>query len=263
MSALLEVRDLSRSFGGIRAVAGVSFTVSPGEIVGLVGPNGAGKTTLFNLVTGTLKPDTGKVIFDGHRLSAGEPGTNARLGLVRSFQHTSTVPGLSVRAHVNRAALYPALGKPSSLFRRAALRAARSRATATTDAVLAFAGLDAVADEAADALPYGLQKILGVAMALAVGPKMLLADEPAAGLNGAETLAMEALLRRIRDQRGIALVVVEHDLPMVMRLSDRIVALAHGEVIAEGRPGEVRNASAFVEAYLGGDADFGSEAHAA
>ncbi|TDR85268.1 ABC transporter ATP-binding protein [Enterovirga rhinocerotis] len=269
MSALLSVNELSRSFGGIKAVAGVGLSVDQGEIVGLVGPNGAGKTTLFNLITGTLKPDAGQVVFGGRRLVAGEPGANARLGLARSFQQATTIADLSVRAHLERAAVFPALGRPSFLLRRSAVMAVRERAAATVQEILVFAGLDRVAEESADALPYGLQKILGVAMALATGPKMLLADEPAAGLNGAETLVMEALLRRIRDTRGIALMVIEHDVPLVMRLSDRIVALAHGTVIAEGKPAEVRADRAFIEAYLGGEADFGAasgpegEAHAA
>ncbi|GGC65423.1 ABC transporter ATP-binding protein [Chelatococcus reniformis] len=255
MTAQLELRNLSRHFGGIRAVDGVSFAIAPGRITGLVGPNGAGKSTLFNVVTGTIRPSGGTVLFEGRPLAAGQPGAMARRGLIRSFQSTMSWPELGVRRHLEQAALLRALAAPRLLLRRGRIAEARRRAARLADDILEFTGLAAVAEAPVATLPYGSQKIVGVAMALAAEPTLLLADEPAAGLNGAETLAMEALLRRIHRERGVSLVVVEHDLPMIMRLCDRLIALADGRVIADGTPAEVRRSRHFIEAYLGSDAD--------
>ncbi|MGV0878917.1 ABC transporter ATP-binding protein [Martelella sp. FLE1502] len=249
--AQLEIRNVSRNFGGIRAVEDVSFSVAPGKITGLVGPNGAGKTTLFNLITGGLPTSSGSIHFDGKSISGWAPGKVAEAGLVRSFQAAMTLPELTVREHLEQAVLLHRAGTPMLMFFGGHLRHARREAAGIAEEMLDFTGLSANADDVAADLPYGLQKILGVAMAIATGPKLLLADEPAAGLNGAETARMEALFRAVHDERGISLVVIEHDLPMVMRLCDRIVALAQGRLIADGTPSEVRHSRAFVEAYLG------------
>ncbi|MCG5238321.1 ABC transporter ATP-binding protein [Azospirillum doebereinerae] len=251
----LDVDGVSRSFGGIRAVRAVSFALEPGRITGLIGPNGAGKTTLFNLIAGTLKPDEGRIRFEGRALAGLGPGAVARLGLARSFQATSVFPGLSVREHLHRAALLRHAGRPADLLRWRVLAAARRAAGERAAELLDFAGLAGVAETEAAALPYGLQKILGVVMALAGGAHMLLADEPAAGLNPTETLRMGALLRAIHRKRGVDILLIEHDLRMVMALCDRIVALGDGAVIADGPPALVRRDPAFVAAYLGGDAD--------
>jgi branched-chain amino acid transport system ATP-binding protein len=253
--AQLEVRDVSRSFGGIPAVQNVSFAVDAGRITGLVGPNGAGKTTLFNLITGGMPTTSGSIHFDGHDISGWAPGRVAKMGLVRSFQAAMVLPELTVREHLEQAVLFYHAGTPLALFANRHRRATREEARATAEEVLDFTELRENADEVAASLPYGLQKILGVAMAIAVRPKMLLADEPAAGLNGAETARMEALFRAVHAERGIALMVIEHDLPMVMRLCDRIIALSQGKLIADGTPAEVRHSPAFVEAYLGSVAD--------
>ncbi|MFV0243612.1 MAG: ABC transporter ATP-binding protein [Qingshengfaniella sp.] len=249
--AQLELRNVSRNFGGIRAVEDVSFSVEPGKIMGLVGPNGAGKTTLFNLITGGLPASSGSIHFGGKSISGWGPGRVAEAGLVRSFQAAMTLPELTVRGHLEQAVLLHRAGTPARMFFGGHLRHARREAATIAEEVLDFTGMAANADDIAADLPYGLQKILGVAMAIATGPKMLLADEPAAGLNGAETARMEALFRAVHAERGISLVVIEHDLPMVMRLCDRIIALAQGRLIADGTPAEVRHSPAFVEAYLG------------
>lgn len=251
----LEVKAVSRSFGGIKAVENVSFTVDPARITGLVGPNGAGKTTLFNLITGGMRANSGHIYFDGREISGWAPGRVARAGLVRSFQSAMTLPGLTVREHLEQAVLFRTAGSPLALLSPRRIRAAREEAFAIAQDVLAFTGLEENAEGTAAELPYGLQKILGVAMAIATKPRMLLADEPAAGLNGAETARMEALFRAMHEQRGISLILIEHDLPMVMRLCGRIIALAHGKLIADGTPVEVRNSATFIEAYLGSAAD--------
>lgn len=251
----LEVCNVSRSFGGIRAVQDVSFAVGAGQITGLVGPNGAGKTTLFNLITGGMPTTSGSVHFSGHNISGWAPGRVAKMGLVRSFQGAMVLPDMTVREHLEQAIFFYRSGKPLALFTDRHWRAAREEARATAEDMLTFTDLRKNADEIAQSLPYGLQKILGVAMAIAVKPKMLLADEPAAGLNGAETARMEALFQAVHAERGIALMVIEHDLPMVMRLCDRIIALSQGKLIADGTPTEVRHSPAFIEAYLGSAAD--------
>ncbi|MFT4115260.1 ABC transporter ATP-binding protein [Bradyrhizobium sp.] len=247
----LELADVGRRFGGVAAIRDVSLSIPEGQITGIIGPNGAGKTTLFNLVTGSLRPTSGRILLNGRRIDGRDPGDISRLGLVRSFQSPSILPGLSVADHLRCAVLCQSVGRPRRLLADMLKRSTRCDTGAVVDEILEFAGLGAYADQEAGALAYGLQKTLGLAAALAASPKLLLADEPAAGLNGAETRRMEELLRAIRDKRGVSLVVIEHDVPLMMRLCERIIVLAEGSVIVDGPPGSIRHAPAFIDAYLG------------
>lgn len=249
MTALLRLEGVGRDFGGVRAVDDVSLELGRGGITSLIGPNGAGKTTLFNIVAGSL-PSRGRVVFDGRPLGRIGPGATARLGIVKSFQHVSLLPGISVLEHLRRAAFLRSIGRPLDLLRRASLARAREEADIRAGSLLALADLTPHRDEAADQLPYGLQKMLGLAMAAAARPRLLLADEPAAGLNATETLRLEAFLNDIRDL-GTTILLVEHDLGLVMRISGRVLVLAQGRLIADGPPGSIGTNERVVEAYLG------------
>lgn len=250
MTALLRLEGVGRDFGGVRAVDDVSLELGHGGITSLIGPNGAGKTTLFNLVAGSLQPSRGRIVFDGRPLGRIGPGATARLGIVKSFQHVSLLPGISVLENLRRAAFLRSIGRPLDLLRRASLALAREAADVRAGSLLALADLTPHADKAADQLPYGLQKMLGLAMAAAARPRLLLADEPAAGLNATETLRLEAFLNDIRDL-GTTILLVEHDLGLVMRISGRVLVLAQGRLIADGPPGSIGTNERVVEAYLG------------
>lgn len=266
---LLQVEHVGVRFGGLVAIADLHFDVRAGEIVSLIGPNGAGKTTAFNVVTGFLKPSQGGVLFRGTRLGGLKPHEIARLGLARTFQRTSVFPNDTVLDNVliglsRQDAQGHARGGGLRLLdavlnlprERATERALRERAAAILDLV----GLSARARDRAGALAYGEQRLVGVALALATGPSMLLLDEPVSGMNASETATFVRLLRRIRDG-GVTILLVEHDMPMVMEVSDRIVVLNYGRLIAEGPPGAIRSDPAVIEAYLGqGSAGQGSAA---
>lgn len=250
----LELREVGKRFGGIRAVDNVSLTIPQGEITSLIGPNGAGKTTLFNLIAGQIRPSHGSIRFEGERLNGRGPDAIARRGILRSFQNTMILPGLTVQEHVETAALLATIGRPIDLLWRRAINRARLAAIETTEAVLELTGLASQRHVVAETLSYGLQKILGIGMAMAAKPRLLLSDEPAAGLNGAETERMEELLRAVHAS-GVSIILVEHDLRLVMRLSRHVVVLGQGELILEGTPEQVRNDPRFIDIYLGGEAD--------
>ena len=253
-ASFLELSDVSKRFGGIRAVSNVSLTIPQGEITSVIGPNGAGKTTLFNLIAGQIKPSAGTVRFEGERIDRRSPDEIARRGILRSFQNTMILPQLTVQEHIETAAFLATIGRPIDLLWRRKINRAKLAAIETTESVLQLTGLASQRDVAAETLSYGLQKILGIGMAMAAKPRLLLSDEPAAGLNGAETERMEALLRAVHAS-GVSIILVEHDLRLVMRLSRHVVVLGQGELVLEGTPDQVRHDPRFIEIYLGGEAD--------
>lgn len=248
---ILAVEGIAISFGGVKALAGVTFSVGRGEIFSVIGPNGAGKTTLFNVVSGVYRPNAGTVRLKGEAVTGMEPHRLARRGLSRSFQNLQIFHRMTAAENVmvgrsmqeSRNVLAHMLGLPAV---RRENRASRVRALELLDMI----GLAAAADMPAGALPYGAAKRLEIARALATDPAVLMLDEPAAGCNPVETEEIEAMIRRIAGL-GVTVVLVEHDMKLVMRVSDRIHVLNYGETLAEGPPTEIRLHPKVVEAYLG------------
>jgi branched-chain amino acid transport system ATP-binding protein len=246
---ILDVQRLTRRFGGLTAVDELSFSVEQGEVRGLIGPNGAGKTTTFNVISGFYAPTSGRVLYDGRDIAGLRTSAIAELGLIRTFQSTTLFQEFTVLDNVMVGAHLQAR---DSLFNtllgrnRAREAAARERARET----LEFFGLLARSDELASNLPHGLQRALGMAVALAAEPKLLLLDEPFTGMNPEETRHMMDLVRRVRD-RGITILLVEHDMQAVMGLCDRITVLNFGQLLTEGAPDEIRRHPDVIEAYLG------------
>ena len=251
-SALLDVAGLSIRFGGLAALSNVDLAVGAGEIFALIGPNGAGKTTVFNIVTGLYRPLEGHVRFDGHDLLARAPHAVARLGVARTFQNTEVFRGLSALDNVligshprlHGSVVAAALGLPG-------VRQEEALARARAHALLARVGLGEAAERDAAGLPLGLQKRLELARALALAPRLLLLDEPAGGLNPTETQELMQLIRSLRDVDQLTILLVEHNMELVMGVSDRVAVLQHGRKLAEGTPGEMSRDPAVVEAYLG------------
>ena len=248
MSPLLELREVSKNFGGVLAVDDISFSIEPGELVGLIGPNGAGKTTVFNLVSGVHPLSGGEVLFRGERISGSGPTWIARRGIARTFQNIRLFRSLTVFEHVLVAQTCHANGAlvQFSPFAAGAEVERRRQAMETLDAV----GLAQRHDELAVHLPYGGQRRLEIARALATSPKLLLLDEPAAGLNDTETEELRAMLEALR-ALGHTILLVEHDMQLVMRLCSRILVLNFGRLIASGTPAQVRANQEVIDAYLG------------
>jgi branched-chain amino acid transport system ATP-binding protein len=250
---VLEVEGLTKAFGGLHAISELTFSTVRGEILGVIGPNGSGKTTLFNLITGVFPASSGSVRFRGKSMSGLPTDSIARLGLVRTFQSATVFKQETVYENIRRGSMFASIGNPAWFFKKGLVSAAARKAKAAAEDVLEFSGLANVAGTTAGNLPYGKQKMLGVAIALAQHPLQLLMDEPAAGLNPAETEAMGELIAQIRAARGIDVILVEHDIRMVTSVCDRILALNYGKVIAIDTPAQIVSHPEVIEAYLGTD----------
>jgi branched-chain amino acid transport system ATP-binding protein len=246
MAAVLQVRDLTKAFGGVHAVNGVSFEVHEGEILGLIGPNGSGKSTLFNCILGQLAPSSGEVRIDGRAITGMRPCDLNRLGIGRTFQLLQVFPQLTVRENL----VLAGQEHQGSMWTRL-LGPRDAGLTAAAERMIEFFRLTALAEERAGALSYGQQKLLDVAMAFMAGPRLVLLDEPAGGVNLTMLAGLRERLRAINQSERATFVVIEHNMEFVMSLCTRILVLAEGRIIAEGAPEAIRNDPGVIEAYLG------------
>ena len=248
---MLEIRGLTRYFGGLAAVSELDMSVNQGDMVGLIGPNGAGKTTAFNLITGFLRPTRGRIIFDGRDIAGQKPHSIAEKGIVRTFQATSLFPDFTVLQNVLAACHL----KPKVGFWEAALHTPSSHKKEEyilnrALEIIQFAGLDGVRDTPAQSLPHGHKRILGIAIALAAEPKLLLLDEPLSGMNAGEVAGAIELVNKIW-KRGTTILLIEHNMRAAMSLCQRITVLNFGKKIAEGSPEEIKENEEVIQAYLG------------
>jgi branched-chain amino acid transport system ATP-binding protein len=232
----LRVEKIAKRFGGLHVFEDISFTLAPGEILGIIGPNGAGKTTLINVICGKLSPSAGRIHLGGRQVDGQPVHALSRMGLVRSFQQTNTFKSASVRENLSRAVRFS--GAPSSVWTR-------------LEALLAQFDLATRLDEPSDKLPYGLQKMLGLLLTYATAPKVVLLDEPAAGLERRERTQVDAFVEAVRADHGASVLIVEHDMDLIRRLCPRIMVLDVGRVIAAGPPAEVLARPDVIQAYLG------------
>ena len=256
MNTLLQIKNVTKKYGGLIANNNISFDVAENEILSVIGPNGAGKSTLFKMISSFTPTTSGEVIYRGERISNLKPHIVARKGVVRTFQETTIFKSMTVHESVVVAQHLRAKASLSGYFLGS--KAAKEDVKAFgkyADELLEFLEMSEISNEQASNLPQGSLRALGIAIGLATDPKVLLLDEPFAGMNHDETMRMVDLVRSVRDERGVTVMLVEHDMPAVMSISDRIIVLNFGEKIAEGTPSEIQNNEKVIEAYLGSEDD--------
>ncbi|GAB4460835.1 MAG: ABC transporter ATP-binding protein [Anaerolineales bacterium] len=253
--ALLETKDVVKRFGGLTAVNKMNFTLEKGQIASIIGPNGAGKTTFFNTLTGIYKPEEGLIEFNGHSLVGLRPDQVAERGIARTFQNIRLFGSMTVIENI-LVGMHTRLKQRGTdiLFRTKTFSEEEAEAEARARELMDYVGLKNVGNELARNLPYGGQRRIEIARALAADPTLILLDEPTAGMNPNETEEAIKLFRRIRDEKGVTVLLIEHDMRVVMNISERISVMDYGEKIAEGTPAQIRSNQRVIEAYLGREA---------